>query len=487
MRTSQRYGIRLLLAGVLAAGLVVTAARAQVNPNDEDILLLQRMGRGVSKIVKATMPAVVFIHVEKVFEVQAPGNWRRQFNDPSDFFGDELMRRFFGHEAPRERRRQFKQEGAGSGFIVSRDGYILTNNHVVGDADKIMVKLHDGREFEAKRIGADPKSEVAVIKIEADELPCVELGQSGELEIGDMVIAIGNPFGLTESVTFGAVSAVGRNNIGIADYENFIQTDAAINPGNSGGPLLNTKGQVVGINTAIYSQSGGSMGIGFAIPIDMAKAIQQQLVASGKVVRGYLGVYIQDITAELAKSFSLRGTQGILVADVEKNSGAEKGGLQQGDVILKLDGKDVTGVAEFRNAVSSNPPGTTLKLTVVRKGEQTELAVTTHALPGEEALTEGVSELAEKIGMRVQVLTEELAERFGYTFDKGVIVSDVEEAGLAAQAGITPGMLVTSVNLQNVASVVEFNKALESSDKTGRVVLRVKDGRHHRYVAFSLK
>ncbi len=482
-----RYALtQTLIAGTLACLLAVSATHAATESQDEDIALLQRMGRGVSKIARGALPSVVFIRVEKVFEANVQGQPRGNYNDPFNYFGDDLMRRFFHFEPPIQRRR-FKQEGAGSGFIISRDGYILTNSHVVGDADKIRVKLHDGREFDAKRIGADEKSEVAVIKIEADDLPYLPLGDSSKLDIGAFVIAIGNPFGLTESVTFGAVSALGRNNIGIADYENFIQTDAAINPGNSGGPLLDTGGEVVGINTAIYSQSGGSMGIGFAIPINMAKAIKEQLVATGKVVRSYLGIYIQDVTSELAESFGLKDAEGILVSDVESESGAAKGGLKQGDVILKLNGERVSNVAAFRNEVSSNPPGTELTLTVIRDGKEKTLKVVTAAMPGEETVTESVSAIAEKIGLTVEPVTEELAERFGYTADTGVIVTDVEEDGLAAQAGIRPGILITSVNLRNVDSVADFRKGLETSEKTGRVVLRIKEGRYYRYVAFSLE
>ncbi len=480
----------MLVAILVTAGLPVMPAQAGPLDGDEDVALFQRMSRAVGKIAEATMPAVVFIQVEKTIEqAQRP---QFHFNDPFDFFGDDLLRRFFGPQMrpqPQQPRR-FRQQGAGSGFMITRDGYILTNSHVVGDADKITVRLHDGREVEAKLIGSDPQSEVAIIKIEGDDFPVVELGDSAELAIGQFVIAIGNPFGLSESVTFGTVSALRRSNIGITDYEEFIQTDAAINPGNSGGPLVDASGRVIGINTAIYSRSGGHMGIGFAIPINMARAIKQQLVETGSVARGYLGVMIQDMTKELADTFGLADTKGILISDVEPDSGADKAGIKQGDVIVEMNGRPVGRTGEFRNTVSSNPPGTELELTVIREGERMQVTVVTGALPGADktaAVSEAVSKIYESLGMTVAELTAEHAERFTYPLDSGVLVTEVQPQGLAAQGGIRPGTLVTSVNLQTVTTVEGFMKALEASESTGRVVLRIRQGRYHRYVAFTIR
>jgi len=272
--------------------------------------------------------------------------------------------------------RKFQQRGQGSGFIISKDGYILINNHVVGDADLIKVKLSDGREFKAKVIGTDPQSDVAVIKIDATNLPVLRLGDSDKLEVGEWVIAIGNPFGLSQTVTVGVVSAKGRSRIGINDYEDFIQTDAAINPGNSGGPLVNIHGEAVGMNTAIFSRSGGYMGIGFAIPINMAKAIKDQLLKKGKVTRGWLGVVIQDIDEELAKSFGLEKTEGVLIAEVSEGSPAEKAGLKQGDIILRLNGKKVDDLGELRNKIALTAPGTKVKLEVLRENKRRTIQVT---------------------------------------------------------------------------------------------------------------
>ncbi len=471
---------RYLLITLIGLGTAVFGGVGLADDNASPVDVLEQTGKAFSHVAKTATPAVVFIRVEKVIE--AGMRHPQAYNDPFGFFGDDMLERFFRyHGQPQQR---FRQEGAGSGFIITKDGYILTNSHVVGDADRIRVKLHDGREFDAKRIGSDERSEVAVIKIEADNLPTVKLGDSSALDVGEWVVAVGNPFGLTETVTAGIVSALGRNNIGIADYENFIQTDAAINPGNSGGPLLNIKGEVIGINTAIYSQSGGYMGVGFAIPINMAASIKEQLVKSGKVTRGYLGVYLQAVTPDLAETFDLNeDLSGILVSDVEDDSAAEDAGLQQGDVIIGLNGRDVDDIGRFRNEVSSFPPGTKLELTILRKGKRKHIEAVTQPLPGEDLTSEAISEIYETLGMEVSEVTREQADRFGYDLNEGVIVTEISPAGRAAQAGIRPATLITSVNLERVRSVAEFNEALEASMETGRVVLRVRLGRYHQYVA----
>jgi len=295
---------------------------ARTVQEDENIELLARTSQAIAEIVREAMPAVVFVQVEKTVEQRSSF-----FGGQNPFSNDPFFQRFFGPQF-RQRPRKFKQRGQGSGFIMSKDGYILTNNHVVGDADSISVKLADGRKFKAKVIGKDPQSDVAVIKIKASGLPVLPLGNSDALQVGEWVIAIGNPFGLTQTVTVGVVSAKGRSRLGISDYEDYIQTDAAINPGNSGGPLINIHGEAVGINSAIFSRSGGYMGIGFAVPINMAKAVKNQLIKNGKVVRGWLGVVIQEIDEDLAKSFGLKKTEGVLISEVGKLSG-KKGRSQE--------------------------------------------------------------------------------------------------------------------------------------------------------------
>ncbi len=484
MKTASKSTILYILTAALVATVTLPVFSA---PVDEGIAQLEKTGKAFSAVARSAVPAVVFIRVEQV--VEAEGN-AFEFNDPFDFFGDEMLRRFFGvpGQGQPQRRpapRQFRREGAGSGFIVSKDGYILTNSHVVGDATKITVKLHDGREFEAEKIGSDDKSEVAIIKIDVDDLPIVELGDSSELEVGEWVIAVGNPFGLTETVTAGIVSALGRSNIGITDYENFIQTDAAINPGNSGGPLLNIKGEVVGINTAIYSQSGGYMGVGFAIPINMAAAIKTQLIEHGKVTRGYLGIYLQELTPELAASLGLEQARGVLVADVMEDSAAEEADLQQGDVILKLDGKAVRDVGSFRNRISSMPPDTTIRLVVLRDGKEQTLKAVTRALDDEDVAATG--NLADELlGMAISNVTADIAERSGFEINEGVVITEVHPGGRAARAGLRPGVLVTGVNLERVHDTDAFERALAAAKANGRLVLRVRMGRYHQYIAIPL-
>ena len=310
-------------------------------------------------------------------------------------------------------------------------------------------------------------------------------GDSASLEIGEWVIAVGNPFGLSETLTVGVVSATGRNNIGIAEYEDFIQTDAAINPGNSGGPLLNIDGKVIGINTAIYSQSGGYMGIGFAIPIDLAIVIKDQLVAYGKVTRGFLGIQLnrEEMSQEMAESFGLKDAGGVLVAEVVKESPAEKADLVAGDVILKMEGVAVEGNSAFRNRVALIAPGKEITLEVFRDGKTLSIDVTIGTLPGDEDVQRQAVEVAQKLGLAVRELSPELAERFGHEIDKGVMVSEVEPRSAAAQAEIQPGHLILSVDRTPVTSIEDFGKALATAAERGRVLLRVKS---HRYSWYAL-
>ncbi|MBL7077247.1 MAG: DegQ family serine endoprotease [Kiritimatiellae bacterium] len=463
----------VLTIGVVATGMLPAMAAKQDGGDDGDLVLLKQTGRAFTRVAKQAVPAVVFITVEKTVETQQPNV---RYNDP---FG------FFGLPRPRQPRQQLLR-GQGSGFIITKDGYILTNNHVVGDADRITVKLNDGRELEAERIGTDPKSEVAVIKVDTDEdLPVLETGDSSSLEIGEWVIAVGNPFGLSETLTVGVVSAIGRNDIGIAEYEDFIQTDAAINPGNSGGPLLNIDGEVVGINTAIYSQSGGYMGIGFAIPIDLAIVIKDQLVAFGKVTRGFLGVQLNphEMDEAMAESFELDEAGGVLVAEVVPDSPADDAGLEAGDIILEMNGETVEGNRTFRNRVALTEPGKEIKLKVFSDGDIKTLKVTIGTLPGDEAVQQQAVEVAEKLGLSVRELTPELAEKFGHEMGEGVMVAGVEPYSAAAQAEMQPGHLILSVNRKPVTTIKEFSEALAEVAERGRVLLRVKS---HRYSWYAL-
>ncbi|MDX2512223.1 MAG: DegQ family serine endoprotease [Desulfobacterales bacterium] len=453
---------------------------------------LRLMGKTFATIAKEVSPAVVFIKVEKSVENQPDVQNFSPFGGDSPL-GEDFFQHFFGMPFQQEQPRRSRQvprpkqrmKGQGSGFIISSNGYIMTNNHVVGDADKVMVKLEDGREFSAKIVGTDPHSDVAVIKIDAENLPVLALGDSDVLEVGEWVLAIGNPFGLSHTLTAGIVSAKGRSSVGLADYENFIQTDAAINPGNSGGPLIDLNGKAIGMNTAIVSRSGGSMGIGFAIPINMARAIKDQLVQTGSVTRGYLGIVIQDLTPDLADSFALDEHKGILVAEVAEDSPAEKAGLKQGDVIVSFDGKTVGDVGTFRNRVSLKTPGTHEEITIFRDIKNCTFTVTIGELPGDDRVAGIESHTPNNLGLTVQALSSKLAKRFGYLSEQGVIVTEVAPRSVAAKAGIQIGTLIQEVNRQQIHNVEDLKQALHKNEDKHSVLLLIKTEKYSCYVVLN--
>lgn len=458
---------------------MASMAPAYALKNGEEILA--QSGKAFATVVKKAKPAVVHVQVEKTVGA-------RSYD--FEFFDNPFFERFFGpdfhRQLPRQQPRKHKQQGQGTGFIISKDGYILTNYHVVADADKITVSLSDDKKTEAELIGSDPQSDVALIKISnGKNLPVLPLGDSEALEVGEWVIAIGNPFGLNQTVTVGVVSAKGRSGVGLNEYENFIQTDAAINPGNSGGPLLNIKGEVVGINSALFSRTGGYMGIGFAIPINMVKAINDQLQKHGKVTRGWLGVAIQDVDENLAKSFGLEDARGILISEVQGDSPADKAGIRQGDVLIKLNGIDLLDVNDLRNKIALIIPGTETELEVIRDGNRKIITVIIGEQPadfGRVAHSQGGESYLEDFGLSFQDLTPELAEQFGYEDEKGVLVGDVAPDSVADQAGLKPGQLIQEVNKKRVTSVKELNEVLQQSTTPKRLLLRVKSGRFSQYV-----
>jgi len=406
-------------------------------------------GDWVADVAAKVIPSVVNIASTKTVTQQSP-----LFNDP--FFRD-----FFGGGVPREQ----VQRALGSGVIVSSDGYIVTNNHVVGGADKVEVRLSDGRGFPATIVGTDPKSDVAIIKINKTGLPAIKIGDSSKLRIGSFVLAVGNPFGLEETVTMGIVSALGRSGLGITDYENFIQTDAAINPGNSGGALVNMKGELVGINTAILSRSGGNVGIGFAIPIDLVMGIKKSIDKYGKVVRGWLGVSVQEVTPEIAQSLGLSTAKGALVSEVIKDSPAEKGGMKRGDVIVAIDGKPVQNTASMRFTISEVMPGTPVKVKVLRDGKEKVVSVVLGDLakaqvPEHRFLIKDNKFLE---GATVADLIPATRETLGIGNDiQGVVVIDVVNNSAAARTGLKPGDIILSVNNITTRNLQDFMKVVGS-------------------------
>ena len=454
---------------------------------DENIQLLDKSAKAFSSVVKKAGPAVVHVRVEKKAEM----NSENQVNP----FDDPVFRHFFGpsfkHPFQPQAPEQYKTQAAGSGFLISEDGYILTNNHVIENADKITVRLEGDQELEGKVIGTDPQSDVALIKIsDGRKFPYLPLGDSDQLEVGEWVIAIGSPFGLDRTVTVGVVSAKGRNRMGINEYENFIQTDAAINPGNSGGPLLNIHGQVIGINTAIFSRSGGYMGIGFAIPVNMAKTVKSQLLAKGKVTRSWLGVAIQDMNGELARSFKMTQKSGALVTEVSKDSPAAKAGIKQGDVITLYDGKPVTDVADLRNRVAMTPAGTKVDLTLVRNENEQKLTIQVEEQLGDMMTQLGTPQqpqLFQKIGLSLQDLNAELARQFGYAQGQGVLIAGVSPGSPAALAHIQAGSLIEEVNRQPVHSLKELQQAVQQSGNTDNILLLIRSGNRSQYVVLGVK
>ncbi len=445
---------------------------------DNGIESLRQTGKAFSSVARKVAPAVVFIQVDTQVERE-----ERQATDGWPF-QDDLFRQFFGDDfpalgprrAPGKPRRATSQ---GSGFVFSAQGdsrYILTNNHVVADAGRIRVKFQDGREYEAKLQGADPKSDVAVLKIEARGRPILAWGDAGRLEVGEWVVAMGNPFGLSQTLTTGVVSAKGRTSLGISDYEDFIQTDAAINPGNSGGPLLNLDGEVVGMNTAIFTRSGGYMGVGFAIPSNLARSIAEQLVRDGRVVRGYIGLAVQPLTQDLAQALGIKENTGVLVNRVNDGSPAEAAGIRPGDVLISLDGNALTEGGQYRNRAAQTQPGSRIKIGVIREGRPLELEVKVGRLDEEAA--QG-PEAAQVIGLTLRSLTP--AERARVKSIRGVLVAAVAADSLAAQAGIVPGSLILEANKQAVSSPQEFAKVLESSQ--GAVLLRLLEMGRSRYIS----
>lgn len=426
-----------------------------------------------TQLVKDASPAIV--NISSVHNATSEATSQAPQNYPDDL--PEIFKHFFGDQLGP----QFKQPGPhrqpkslGSGFIISKDGYILTNNHVVEDADEIMVRLSDRSELEAKLIGSDPRSDIALLKVDAKNLPTVKLGDSDQLQAGEWVLAIGSPFGFDHTVTAGIVSATGRN-LANENYVPFIQTDVAINPGNSGGPLFNLNGEVIGINSQIYTRSGGFMGLSFAIPISMAMDVVDQLKSKGYVARGWLGVYIQEVSKNLAESFDLDKPAGALVTKVTEGSPAEKGGLQEGDIITKFNDVEIDLSSELPFLVGSVSPGTKVKLQIVRDGQKKTLKLAVGELPSEEELAANnasADSMDASNPLNIQVVPLEQARKEKWKLASGVVVRNISE-GPAADAGLLVGDVITSIDGQVIETVDDFYEVVKSLPKDKFIRMRI--------------
>jgi serine protease Do len=492
MKTSNSTCIRLTLLG-LTGGLVLAGAvfalaqpsKTKTSPTDLNVPVDQTsvprdgLPRGsYAPIVDKVAPAVVKIEVTAVTR-----------NTAMDGLPDSL-RQFFGNQfggmLPPQSMGPRVEHGVGSGVVITKDGYILTNNHVVDGAKEVKVTLTDGRAFTAKVIGRDPKTDIAVVKIDADNLPIVSLADSSKVKVGDVVLAVGNPFGVGQTVTEGIVSAKNRGNMGIEDYEDFIQTDAAINPGNSGGALVDIDGRLIGINTAILSDSGGSQGVGFAVPSDLARTVMESLVKNGRVTRGYIGVMIQSITPALAQEFNLKETTGALVGDVVANGPAEQAGFKEGDVVTEFNGQKITDSRQLQLTVAETSPGSKVPVKILHDGDSKTLEVTVKQLPGSGSLAEAGSPTGNDTGTLNGVGVGDLDPQARAQFHipdtvHGAVVTQVEPGSAAAEAGLKTGDVIESINRHPVKNADDAIQ-LTSNTTSKRTLVRVWDNGGSRYV-----
>ncbi|MDQ1286016.1 MAG: serine protease Do [Thermodesulfobacteriota bacterium] len=482
-----RYLLFFPLLAILSFSLVFPFASYAAAP-----AVLKQLDDAFIQVAEKVKPAVVNISSTKKEAVSSSDG--SQEMDPSfknhpfkEFFGDEFFKRF--KKGPGEGK-GIQPHGMGSGVIVSPEGLILTNAHVVKDADEIKVTVSDKRSYDAKVVGIDVESDIAVVKIDATGLPIATLGDSGKLQVGEIVFAIGNPFGLNRTVTSGIVSATGRTNVGIIDYEDFIQTDAAINPGNSGGPLVNIDGEVIGINTAIASRSGGYQGIGFAIPSSSAKLIMDDLVKEGKVKRGLLGVNIQDMNEALSKSFGRKDSEGALVSQVVEGSPAEKAGIKAGDIILKFNDNVVKGAAHLKNLVGKEKPGASANMSVYRDNKTLEIPVkiaerTQKALASSGA-TDSPGETSNDLGIQIEKVPASVSSKMGLKDGEGLLVKDIASDGAGAKIGLRAGDVILEIDGTAVSGMDEFKKAVSTAKKNKVVRLMIQRGSAKIFLAGTL-
>ncbi|MFQ5583023.1 MAG: DegQ family serine endoprotease, partial [Calditrichia bacterium] len=485
------YGLVLILAGIIiglvlslgfnltnhtVAGSVPPAVEnpapespAPVPQEDNDKSPLLALSNAFADVAENVNPSVVTISTKKVIKGGQMGPFE-------DFFGgDEFFRRFFGAPIPHG---DYVQQGLGSGVIVREDGIILTNNHVVKGADDIFVRLIDGNEYKAEVKGTDSRTDLAVLKIKADHLKVLKIGDSDALRVGEWVLAIGSPLQpeLAHTVTAGIVSAKGRSGLGLSAYQDYIQTDAAINPGNSGGPLVNLKGELVGINTAIASRTGGNIGIGFAIPSNLARKVMNDILEKGRVVRGWLGIGIQTMTPELAKNFNLEHPEGVIVTEVRDDGPAKKAGLQVEDIIIALNGRKIKNAVQLSTKIGSSSPGTVVELTVLRDGKEKNIKVELAEMPAEMEIAQVQQKSVEELGFKVSNLTPALKRKYGIDDKKGVVVTGVEQGSVGFAAGLREGDLLLKVNRKEISSTSDFYKVIDKLEPGDSIALYIKRG-----------
>lgn len=477
-----------MLIAILSAAACTNASSTQLQNTSYEKESFAFQEKNVSgspnfiRVAEKAMPATVFIKVQ--LNQQIP-----ELLNPYDMFGDDFFRKFFGQPLNPHTEQQ-PQASGGSGFIISEDGYIVTNHHVIKDAAQITVVLEDGREFTPTIKGADPRTDVALLKIEEKNLPYLTFGDSDELKIGEDVAAAGNPFGIKGMLTRGIVSAKGKQDLGLIPYEDMIVTDTAINPGNSGGPLMTLDGKVVGINTAIFSKTGGYMGIGFCIPSNMARPIIDQLMSSGNVKRAFLGVILQPVDLALSEALGLDKQEGVLVSEVMKDSPALNAGIQQGDIILQYNDKLVKNVAKFRNEIALMTPGSEIKLKVLRNNAPMTLSFKLGALTEGEAIS---AELTEKLGIEIENLSSEHASRLGYSSEsEGVWIKNVKRNSPAAMAGLSQTFLITGVganlnSLKKVKNKSDFENALQELSDKKHIIILVRHQNFQRYYTIKMQ
>jgi len=433
---------------------------------------------GFAPVAKRVLPAVVNIASSRIVRPPASGS-------QAPFFSDPLFRRFFGDEFSNQLRmpHQQRERSLGSGVIVNADGYVLTNNHVVAGADEIKILLGDKRDLKGRVIGTDPKTDIAVLKIDAKGLPVISFGDSSSTHVGEFVLALGNSFGLGQTVTMGIISATGRGNLGIEDYEDFIQTDAAVNPGNSGGALVNVRGELIGINTAIATESGGNQGVGFAVPVNMARSVMDEILKHGKVTRGWIGVSIQSVSPDIAKAFALSGEpRGALVTSVSEKSPAERADILKGDIILEVNGSPIADSQELRLKIAMMAPGIIVRLRVLRDGQERDVNVTLGESAAEpEAKRSPVPQTAPgpRLGISVEQLTPQIGRELGLPADtQGVVVTEVSPGSPAEEAGIERGDVIQELGRKPVTAVDQFSRGVQQVGNQSLLLLINRAGNH---------